>query len=140
MSTETNKATVRRYYEQVLGAGRADLAEEFLAENVELHGTGLAPGLEAVRAWVASMAAAFPDRQMTIDEVIAEGDKVVVRHTLSGTHEGEMDGIPATGRSITQPAISIFRLANGKILEGWYASDHLKLMQQLGVIPTPQEK
>ena len=138
MSTETNKAIVRRYLEQVIGEGRADLVEEFLAEGIELHGSGLEPGQEPLRQWVIMMAAAFPDRQMTIDDVVAEGDRVVARTTLSGTHQGEMQGIPATGKAVTQPSISIFRLTNGKIVEGWFASDNLSFMQQLGVIPTPQ--
>jgi len=70
--------------------------------------------------------------------VLAEGDKVVARTTMTGTHQGEMQGIPATEKPVTQPAITIFRLANGKIVEGWYASDNLSMMQQLGVIPAPQ--
>lgn len=138
MSTETNKAIVRRYLEQVIGEGRADLVEEFLTESIELHGTGLAPGLAAIEQWVAMLDAAFPDRQLTIDDVVAEGDRVVVRTTVTGTHQGEMQGIPATGNSVTQPSITIFRLANGKIVEGWFAADNLSMMQQLGVIPAPQ--
>jgi steroid delta-isomerase-like uncharacterized protein len=81
---------------------------------------------------------AFPDRQVTIDDVIAEGDRVVVRTTLNGTHQGKMQGIPATGNLVTQPSITIFRLANGKIAEGWYSTDNLGMMQQLGVIPSPK--
>lgn len=137
MSTETNKAIVRRYLEQVIGEGRADLVEEFLAEGIELHGTGLAAGLAAIEQWVAMLDAAFPDRDLTINDVIAQGDRVVARTTLSGTHQGEMQGIPATGKAVTQPSITIFRLANGKIAEGWFASDNLSMMQQLGVIPAP---
>ena len=138
MSTETNKAIVRRYFEQVIAEGRADLVEEFLAEGIELHGTGLPPGVESVREWVTQMAAAFPDRKNTIDDLIAEGDKVVIRTTFSGTHLAEIEGIPATGKQVTQPSISIFQLLNGKIVGGWYASDNLSMMQQLGVIPVPQ--
>jgi steroid delta-isomerase-like uncharacterized protein len=138
MSTETNKAIVRRYHEQVIVAGRADLLDEFLVEDIAFHGTQLPPGLEAVRHWVAAQAAAFPDRQITIDDMIAEGDSVVVRMTFSATHLGDMEGIPATGNRLSQPSISIFRLANGKIVEGWWAVDNLSMMQQLGVILTPQ--
>lgn len=138
MSTETNKAIVRRYFEQVIGQGRADLVEEFMVDDIELHGTNLPAGLEALGGWVTAMAAAFPDRQTTVEDVIADGDKVVVRTTFSGTHQGEMEGIPATGRSISQPAITIFRLTNGKIAEGWYAADNLSMMQQLGAIPAPR--
>ena len=138
MTTETNKATVRRYLETVIGEGHADLVEEFMADGIELHGTGLAPGLIALEEWVAMLDAAFPDRQVTIDDVVAEADRVVVRTTLSGTHQAEMQGIPATGNAVTQPSITIFRLANGNIVEGWFATDNLSMMQQLGVIPAPQ--
>jgi steroid delta-isomerase-like uncharacterized protein len=138
MSTETNKAIVRRYIQKVIGEGRADLIEEFLAEGIELHGTGLATGLEAYEEWLNTLDTAFPDRQLTLDDVVAEGDSVVVRTTLEGTHQGEIEGIPATGIPVSQPSITIFRLANGKIVEGWFASDNLSMMQQLGVIPTPE--
>lgn len=139
MSTETNKAIVRRYLEQVIGKGQADLIGEFLAEGIELHGAGLAPGLPAVAQWVAAMIAALPDRKLTINDVVAEGDKVTVRTTLTGTHQGEMEGIPATGKTASIPGITIFRMDKGKIAEGWVLNDHLSLMQQLGVIPTAQE-
>jgi len=125
--------------EQVIGEGQADLVGEFLAEGIELHGTGLAPGLPAVAQWVAAMTAAFPDRKLTINDVVAEGDKGTVRTTLTGTHRGELQGIPATGKPVRQPSITVFSLTNGKIVEAWYVSDHLSLMQQLGVIPTAQE-
>lgn len=138
MSTETNKAIVRRYFEQVFNEGRRELAEEFLAENIELHGTGLAPGLEVVKQWLNMFAAAFPDGQMTIEDVVAEGDRVVARNILNGTHQGEMQGIPATGKAVSVPSITIFRLDNGKIAEGWLVSDNLGMMQQLGVIPASQ--
>jgi steroid delta-isomerase-like uncharacterized protein len=135
MSNETNIAVVRRYFDQVFNQGRHDLADEFLSEDVELHGTGLAPGLEAVKGWLSMFAVAFPDQQTKIDEVIAEEDRVVVRTTLKATHQGEMQGIPATGKAVRMPAITIFRLDNGRIVEGWLAADNLNLMQQLGVLP-----
>lgn len=139
MSIETNKATVRRYIEQVLNEQRHDLAEEFLVKNIELRGTGLPAGLEAVKQWLTMFATAFPDGYTTIEDVVAEEDRVVARHTLTGTHQGEMEGIPATGKRVSIVGITIFRLDNGKIAEGWVANDHLGMMQQLGVIPTPQE-
>lgn len=138
MSTETNKAIVRRYFEQVFNERRHDLVEEFLADNVELHGSGLAPGVEVVKQWLATFAAAFPDQQMNIDDLVAEGDRVVARTTVSGTHQAEMEGIPATGKSIRVPTITIFRLEKGKIVEGWLVQDALGMMQQMGVIPAPQ--
>jgi predicted ester cyclase len=122
MSTETNKAVVRRYLEQVFNEGRHDLVEEFLVEGIEFHGAGIAPGLAAAEEWVAMLAAAFPEQHVTIDDVIAEGDRVVVRTTLNGTHQGEVQGILATGNPVTQPSITIFRLAKGKIAEGWFTA------------------
>jgi steroid delta-isomerase-like uncharacterized protein len=130
MSSETNKAIIRRYLEQVFNERRYDLVEEFLVEGVEFHGAGIAPGLAAAEKWVAMLIAAFPDQHMTIDDVIAEGDRVVVRSTLNGTHQGEMQGIPATGNPVSQPSITIFRLAKGKIVEGWFTADNLSMMQK----------
>ena len=138
MSTATNKATVRRYFEQVLNEQRHDLVEEFLTENIELHGSGLPPGLEVVKQWFATFATAFPDGYTTIEDMVAEGDRVVARAAFNGTHRAEVQGIPATGKTVNMPGIAIFRLDNGKIAEGWLVNDNLSLMQQLGVIPGPQ--
>ena len=139
MSIETNKAIVRRYFDQVLNEQRHDLAEEFLAENIELHGSSLAPGLDVVRQWFTMFAAAFPDGHNTVEDLVAEGDRVVARTIFNGTNEAEMQGIPATGKKVSMPGITIFRLDNGKIAEGWVLNDNLSLMQQLGAIPVPQE-
>jgi steroid delta-isomerase-like uncharacterized protein len=138
MSTETNKAIVRRYFDQVLNKQQHDLAEEFLAETIELHGTDLAPGLEVVKQWLTMFAAAFPDGHYTVEDVVAEGDRVVVRTTFTGTHQAEMQGIPATGKAVSISSITIFRLDNGKIAEGWLINDNLGMMQQLGIIPATQ--
>jgi steroid delta-isomerase-like uncharacterized protein len=139
MSTETNKAIIRRYIDRVLGEQQHDLAEEFLAENIELHGSGLAPGLEVVKQWLTMFVAAFPDGHYTVEDVIAEGDRVVARTTFNGTHKAELQDIPATGKAVSMPSITIFRLDNGKIAEGWVINDSLGMMQQLGVIPMLQE-
>ena len=134
MSIETNIAIVRRYFDQVFNQGRHDLADEFLSEDVELHGSGLAPGLGAIKGWLTVFGSAFPDQHTEIEDVIAREDRVVVRTTLKATHQGEMQGIPATGKVVHLPAITIFRLDNGRIVEGWLAADNLSMMQQLGVI------
>jgi steroid delta-isomerase-like uncharacterized protein len=138
MSTATNKSIVRRYFEQVFNEHRQDLVEEFLADNIELHGSGLAAGVEVVKQWLSTFTTAFPDHHYTIEDVVAEGDRVVARTTFKGTQLGEMQGIPATGKVASVPAITIFRLENGKIAEGWMVSDGLGMMQQLGVIPAAQ--
>ncbi|MEJ2710990.1 MAG: ester cyclase [Anaerolineales bacterium] len=139
MSTETNKAIVRRYIEQVLNNQRHDLIEEFLAETVEFHGPGGSfTGLAEVTKWLTSLATAFPDWHTTIDDTIAEGDKVVIQNTSSGTHQGEMEGIPATGKPYTQYALTLYRLTNGKIVEGRVQTDILSMMQQLGLMSASQ--
>jgi steroid delta-isomerase-like uncharacterized protein len=138
LSTATHKAIVRRYIEQVLNEQRHDLVEEFLAENIELHGSGIPPGLEVVKQWFATFATAFPDGYTTIEDMVAEQDRVAARTTFNGTHHAELQGIPATGKTVSMPEIAIFRLDNGKIAEGWLVNDNLSMMQQLGVIPRPQ--
>jgi len=137
MSTETNKAIIRRYFDQVLNEQQHDLAEEFLVENIELHGTGLLPGLEVVKQFLTMFAAAFPDGHYTVEDVIAEGDRVVARTSFKGTHKADLQGIPATGKAVSMPSITVFRLDNGKISEGWVINDELGMMQQLDLMPTP---
>jgi steroid delta-isomerase-like uncharacterized protein len=139
LSTATHKAIVRRYIEQVLNEQRHDLVEEFLAGNIELHGSGIPPGLEVVKQWFVTFAAAFPDGYTTIEDIVAEQDKVVARTTFNGTHQAEMQGIPATGKTVNIPGIAIFKLDNGKIAEGWLVNDNLRMMQQLGLMPVSQE-
>jgi steroid delta-isomerase-like uncharacterized protein len=139
MSTETNKAIVRRFLDQVLNKQRHDLAEEFLADNVEFHGPGTSfIGLSEVKEWYTTLGSAFPDWQGTITDMVAEGDKVAVRVNNKGTHQGEMNGIPATGKTVNQESIVMYHLTNGKIDEGRLAMDQLSFLQQLGVIPTPE--
>jgi len=138
LSTATHKAIVRRYIEQVLNEQRLDLAEEFLAENIELHGSGVPPGLEVVEQWLAAFATAFPDGYTIIEAMVAEEDWVVARTTFNGTHKSEMQDIPATGKIVNIPGIIIFRMDNGRIAEGWLVNDNLRMMQQLGIIPGQQ--
>jgi steroid delta-isomerase-like uncharacterized protein len=137
MSTETNKATVRRMIEQVWNEHRLDLIEEFFSEDVILHSAGYPPssGLEATRAATAIGLKAFPDQQLNIEGEIAEGDTVAARWTATGTHTGELMGIPPTGKQFTQAGMTFYRLANAKIVEAWFVADILGQMQQLGVIP-----
>lgn len=140
MSTETNKATVRRMVEQVWNEHRLDLIEEFFTEDFVSHMAG-APssvGLEEVKAGIAMTLNAFPDFKFGIDDVIAEGDEVVIRWTSRGTHQGELHGIPATGKQVTMEGAAFYRLVNARIAELWNRYDNLSMMQQLGVIPAPE--
>ena len=137
-SIEENKAMTRRIFE-VFNTGNLALADELIATNVVDHQAppGIEPGLAGFKQIVTMFRTAFPDIQMTIEDIIAEGDKVVTRSTMRGTHQGEFMGIPPTGKQFTATAIDIVRFAGGKGVEHWGNSDDLGMLQQLGVIPTP---
>jgi len=136
---EANKALVRRIYEEVLNQRNLAVADEVTTlDSLNHEGPDeLRDGPEGVRNVVRMLSAAFPDYHMTIEDMIAEGDKVVVRSTLSGTHQGAFFGIPPTGKTFTQGQIHILRIENGKVAEHWAMRDDLGMMQQLGAIPAP---
>ena len=139
--TEDNKALNRRFVEEVINQGNTDAIDELIDPGVVDHAAppGFPTGREGAKQFAAMMRSAFPDLHLTIEDMIAEGDKVVMRSTWSGTHEGEFMGIPATGRRVTVSAIDISRVADGKMVEHWEQSDALGLMQQLGVVPPSEQ-
>ena len=142
MLTETNKTVSRRFFEEVWNKGNLAVLNEITAKDHVNSGPGTLPGLpagpEGAKQLVTVYRNAFPDVHFTIDEQIAEGDKVVTRWTGHGTHKGELLGIPATGKSSTVTGIAVDRIVNGKIAESWGIFDQFGMMQQLGVIPTPE--
>ncbi|HEX9994770.1 MAG TPA: ester cyclase [Acidimicrobiales bacterium] len=137
MSAE-NEAVVRRYYEQVCNGRELALAADLFTTDHRLHDPQVpaADGpqgiADAVRAYQDGV-----DGHWTVEEIFSAGDRVVVRWTGSGTHVGDMNGIPPTGRSIRVDAISIHRVEDGKVAETWEVWDTLGFLQQLGVVPTP---
>ena len=141
MSTETNKAISRRFLEEIFSQGKLAVADEIVAPSHVDRGPsalpGLPPGPEGSKLLVTVYRNAFPDLQFTIDEQIAEGDKVVTRWTGHGTHKGELAGIPPTGKASTVTGMTVDRIVNGKIVESWGIFDQFGMLQQLGVIPTP---
>ena len=141
MSTEENKALVRRYTQEVFNAHNPDRTQEFVAGNVVSHNLppGMPSGVEGIKQMTHMFVSAFPDLHLTIEDVIAEGDKVVERWTGTGTQQGAFAGIPPTGKRVTTTGIDIFRIANGKVVEHWSNSNDLGVFQQLGVIP-PMEQ
>jgi steroid delta-isomerase-like uncharacterized protein len=141
MSAEENKAIARRGYEAI-NQNNLDALDEVAAPDITDHdpAPGQAPGLEGVKQWFSSMHTAFPDFQMNVEEMIAEGDKVVARVRMSGTHQGEFMGIDPTGNRVEISGIGILRVADGKIVEHWGNFDDLGMMQQLGVIPEPGQQ
>ena len=139
MSTEDNKAVVRRFYEEVMNQKKRAVLDEVFDLNVVDHFAppGTPGGLEGARQTLGMFLSAFPDLHFTVEDLIAEGDKVVARATLSGTQQGTFMGIPATGKHVTITGIDINRFEGGKSVEHWVEMDTLGLMQQLGVIPPP---
>ena len=138
MSTEQNKALVRQMVEEVFNQGNVSKADEFLAPNF-VEREELPPGIprdrEGVKQLTTMLRNAFPDFKARIDDIVAEGDKVVIRQTWSGTHKGEFMGVPPTGKSVSFGVIDIIRIAGGKGVEHWGQMDSMGLMQQLGAIP-----
>lgn len=140
MSTEANKAIVIQFYEEIFNKGDLNLADKVIAPNAVNHDPTMPPGIPGgppgVKAAVTMLRSSFPDDHHTIEDLVAEGDKVVVRLTHSGTHQGSFLGLPPTGKHIRQSSIHIFRFADGKLVEAWANRDDLGLMQQLGAIPS----
>jgi steroid delta-isomerase-like uncharacterized protein len=137
MSAEENKALARRAWEEIFNQRNLDALDEFYAADAVWHQPDQdLQGLEEVKQWLARPFEAFPDLNVTIEDVIAEGDKVVIRYTSRGTHQGETGGLgPPTGRQIELEGIAIQRFEGDKIVEFWDRFDSLSLLQQLGLAP-----
>jgi steroid delta-isomerase-like uncharacterized protein len=137
MSTEESKALVRREYEQGVNKKDFDVRDGALASNYLGHFPGVPPikGIEAFKQFTSGFFTAFPDLQTTIEDLIAEGDKVAVRQTWRGTHTGNFLGIPPTGKQVAFTSTEVYRVAGGRLAEEWVELDMLGLLQQLGAIP-----
>jgi steroid delta-isomerase-like uncharacterized protein len=137
--SEENKAVLRRENEEVWNKHNPDAVDEIYAPDFVNHSAppGMPNDREGLKALVGMYLGAFPDHKVTSEFLVAEGDKVVSRWTSTGTHTGELMGIPATGKRTRTTGIAIVRVAGGKIAELWIESDQLGLMQQLGVVPPP---
>ncbi len=131
--TERNKAVIRRYYHEMWNPWNFELANELLAPGITFRGSlGVATsGIAAFQDYMRLVRRGFPDFHNTIEELVAEGDTVVARLMYRGTHQGEALGIAPTGKEISYAGAAIFRLADGKIVEGWVLGDRLSLLQQL---------
>ncbi|NOZ28128.1 MAG: hypothetical protein GXP39_08775 [Chloroflexi bacterium] len=137
--TEVNKEIVRRHVEEYWNQGRLEVAKEIHAPDYTFHEQTNPPirGRDAYDQFAIMYRTAFPDLHFTIEELIAKGDKVVERWSCTATHQGELMGIPPTGKRARTTGISIFRIADGKIAEEWTNWSALSLLQQLGVVPMP---
>ena len=128
MPAEENKALIRRFNEAAFNRRDVEARERFLGPNVAINGQIVARS----RQNFAGLLAAFPDFHRTMEDIIAEGDKVVARYTATGTHRGEFMGTQATGRQVKFAWITIYRIAHGKVAEEWLLFDGLGHMRQIG--------
>ena len=142
MSIEQNKAVFRQIVEEIFNQGNISLFDELVAPDFIEHEElppGIPVGRDGAKVLFTQLRSAFPDFNAEIEDLIAEGDRVVVRMKWTGTHEGEFMGIPPTGRSISIEVIDIVRFEGGKFVEHWGIMDNMGMMQQLGVVPEPEQ-
>ena len=141
MSIEENKAVVRRFFEELLSTDNFAVADEILSPGFRFYFAGSPEplDLEHYKEFLRARRADFPDRRILVEDMIAEGDKVSARFTMHGTHKGELRGIAPTGTEVTMTGIDMIRLADGKMVEDRVEVDQLGMMQQLGVIVSPQQ-
>ena len=131
------KAMAQQWYSEVMNEGNEDLIDELCAENFVDHdplpGTG--PDRQGIHDFVKLIRSAFPDLETTVDEIIAEGDRIAVRSTFRGTHESDFMGIPATGKKVEVSNYDFVRFENDQAAEHWGTIDSAALMEQLGAVP-----
>ena len=129
-SVGQNKAAARRFFEVVWNQRRFEVLPEIFAPTLILNGQQVSR--DVIEQAIYARLAAFPDMHVTVDEQVAEGDKVSTRRTWTGTHSGVYRGIEPTGKQVTWTQISIVRFEEGKVVEDWVVADELTLLQQLG--------
>ncbi len=136
MSSENNKLLAHRVWEEVWHQGQLNRIDELFTPDFVRHDPGRElHGTEQNRQFISSMRTAFPDVHYSVEDQIAEGDKVVVRYRFQGTHLGPFQGMPPTGRQVAYTGILIYRMIDDKIAEQWTEFDLLGFLRQLGVLP-----
>ena len=136
--TEQDKKMVRSTFEDIWNRGNLAAIDERFTSDYVGHSIRDIHGPEGSKQFATAMRSAFPDYHYTVEDELANGNRVVHRWTARGTHMGEFQGIAPTGKQVTITGISIYRVANGKLIEGWTNADMLSLLQQLGVISAPE--
>jgi len=134
MTTETNKALVVRFVDEFWSKGNLAAADELMAPDADIQQPQVG-GAAGLKAFNTTIRAAFPDWYSTAEELIAEGDRVAERWTGRGTHQGEFQGIPPTGKQVAVPGVVFYRIRDGRITEFRGSFDMLTMLQQLGVAP-----
>ena len=139
MAPEDNKAVIRRFIEEVFNQRNVNAIDQYFADDYVDHviPPGMPNNREGFKQFVGAFLAAFPDFHYTLEDELAEGDKVVNRLTARGTQRGELMGMPPTGKHATWSEIHVGRMRAGKLVEHWGQIDQLGMLQQLGIVPTP---
>ena len=138
MDIQANEVLVRRFIDEVFLHGRFDAVDELVAEDFTPHTWGpMPPGRDGLKQAIERVSQGLSDPAMTIEDVIAQDDRVAVRLTSSATQSGEFMGMPATGKRYEIGEIHWFRIADGKIAEHWHQADFLGMLRQLGAMPEP---
>jgi len=138
MNMKEIKSVSRRLIEDVFNQGRYEEIEDLLAREFVVHSGGTDQGREEFAGMIRAYRGGLPDYHCTIDDQIAEGDRVATRWTVRGTQTAVLIGIPATGRQVILTGVAIDRVADGKIVETWLEADVQTMLQDLGVVPIPQ--
>jgi steroid delta-isomerase-like uncharacterized protein len=141
--SEENKALAHRFHMDIFQQGNLAAVYQIIGPDFVWHAPATPPewvqGPEGVRRAAADLRTAYPDLNFTHEDTLAEGDRVMIRWIMRGTHNGPLMGIPATGKPVTVAGIDVFRIADGQIVELWQNFDQLGMLQQIGVIPTPEQ-
>jgi steroid delta-isomerase-like uncharacterized protein len=138
--SKQSKVNARRFFEEMQSQGNLTVADDIFASDIVFHTPfGDMHGPEGAKQFVSKLRTAFPDLQVTVEDQIAEGDKVATHWTARGTHQDKFQGIPATGKQMEIRGIVISQIANGKIIEQWGNPDVLGMMQQLGAVPALEQ-
>lgn len=138
MQAEANKELIRRYYDEAYNTGDIEGLADFIAPDIIDHSNLAIRGLADIQQNFAGFVAALPDFHSTIQQLVAEDDKVVAYTTLTFTHTAEFMGVAPTGKRISIETLSIFRIADNKVVERWGISDNVGVMRQLGILPAQE--
>ncbi|NLG49234.1 MAG: ester cyclase [Chloroflexi bacterium] len=135
MSIERNKQLVFRFFEELMSLGHTEVADEIIGPDFPPQEKDLKPGPEGIKAYVDAYHAGFPDLRYDVQSMVAEGNQVAVRWTMTGIHEGEFMGISPTSEPISIPGMSFFDVEGSRLIQGWIIYDHLALYEKLGALP-----
>ena len=140
MTSHTNEAVLRRFYDDAFSKGKLSVVDELADRNFVDHDTplpGFKSGVEGLKQFIGAMRTGFPDLGVAVNDLVSQGEKVWTRVTVTGTHKGSFMNIPPTGKRISFEGIDIVRFSGGKVAEHWGVIDNLGLLTQLGAIPAP---